>query len=285
MQGEAEAFVAGACEAMLEAVFLALDDSARPLGFIELSIRAFADGCDSRPVPHVEGWYVEPSARRTGIGRLLMSAAEDWARALGFSELASDTEVENVASQEAHARCGFSETERLVKFRKRLGNKVTIRNCELGDLDELVSLFTKVVQERIWLGTEPGFDQAKYRERWAQMVNGHGGVVFVAVQGAALVGYIGIHPGSNHSCTIGMAVRDGHRGQGIGSALLRQAIQWAERRGEVELFLGVFPHNTAAIRLYEKHGFKESCRRDGFATRQNGDVWDMIEMTLPIKRS
>jgi aminoglycoside 6'-N-acetyltransferase I len=120
MQREADAFVGGGRQAMLEAVYLAEDDSARTLGFIELSIRAFADGCESRPVPHVEGWYVEPAARRSGIARALLSAAEDWARALGFTELASDTEVENVASQHAHARCGFAETERLVKFRKRL---------------------------------------------------------------------------------------------------------------------------------------------------------------------
>jgi aminoglycoside 6'-N-acetyltransferase I len=120
MQREADALSTGARQAVLEAVFLAEDDSARPLGFIELSIRAFADGCESRPVPHVEGWYVEPSARRTGIARSLVTAAEDWARALGFTELASDTEVENVASQRAHASCGFAETERLVKFRKRL---------------------------------------------------------------------------------------------------------------------------------------------------------------------
>lgn len=122
MQCEADAFVAGARQAALEAVFLAEDDSAWPLGFIELSIRAFADGCESMPVPHVEGWYVEPSVRRTGIARALMSAAENWARAHGFTELASDTEVENVASQDAHAGCGFAETERLVKFRKRLGD-------------------------------------------------------------------------------------------------------------------------------------------------------------------
>jgi aminoglycoside 6'-N-acetyltransferase I len=136
MQREAEAFVAGAREPTLEAVFLALDGAARPLGFIELSIRAFADGCDSMPVPHVEGWYVEPTARRAGIGRALMSAAEDWAQTLGFTELASDTEVENIASQDAHASCGFAETERLVKFRKRLRDKIIIRNCQQSDLDK-----------------------------------------------------------------------------------------------------------------------------------------------------
>jgi aminoglycoside 6'-N-acetyltransferase I len=90
------------------------------VGFLELSVRDFADGCDSAPVPHVEGWYIEPPARGLALGADLMHAAETWSVERGFSELASDTEVENVASQNAHAACGFEETERLVKFRKSL---------------------------------------------------------------------------------------------------------------------------------------------------------------------
>jgi aminoglycoside 6'-N-acetyltransferase I len=83
-------------------------------------MRAFSDGCDSMPVPHVEGWYVEPFARRRHVGSALMQAAENWARERGFAELASDTEPWNDASLAAHARIGFQETERLVKFRKVL---------------------------------------------------------------------------------------------------------------------------------------------------------------------
>jgi aminoglycoside 6'-N-acetyltransferase I len=88
------------------------------VGFIEVALRAFADGCDSMPVPHVEGWYVEPAARRQGIARRLIDAVETWAGARGFNELASDTETHNVQSAFAHASCGFQEVERLIKFRK-----------------------------------------------------------------------------------------------------------------------------------------------------------------------
>lgn len=117
---EAHTFVADANDSTIDAVFVAAEAGSQPAGFIELSIRDFADGCDSMPIPHIEGWYVEPAARRNGVGRDLMRAAEAWARERGFTEIASDTEVENVDSQHAHARCGFEETERLVKFRKAL---------------------------------------------------------------------------------------------------------------------------------------------------------------------
>jgi aminoglycoside 6'-N-acetyltransferase I len=118
---EALGFVEGHPQSLLDAVFVAGDERARPIGFLELSLRPFADGCDSQPVPHVEGWYVEASVRRHGAGRALMQAAEDWARARGFCELASDTEVGNEDSRRAHEGCGFQEVERLIKFRKPIG--------------------------------------------------------------------------------------------------------------------------------------------------------------------
>ena len=117
---EAREFAAGSAVPGLTAVFFAEDDAAVPLGFLELSVRAFSDGCDSMPVPHVEGWYVEPQVRGKGVGRRLIESAERWARAHGFTEIASDTEISNEASLRAHTRCGFDEVERLIKFRKSL---------------------------------------------------------------------------------------------------------------------------------------------------------------------
>jgi aminoglycoside 6'-N-acetyltransferase I len=115
---EARAHAAGQ-SALIAAVWTAREaDDRPPAGFIEISIRAFSDGCDSMPVPHVEGWYVEPFARGRGLGRELMLAAEHWSRLRGFHEIASDTEVHNEASQRAHRACGFQEVERLVKYCK-----------------------------------------------------------------------------------------------------------------------------------------------------------------------
>ncbi len=72
------------------------------------------------PVPHIEGWFVNESARASGVGRALMDAAEAWCSEHGYTELASDTELLNVPSQLAHEKLGFEEVDRLVKFRKKL---------------------------------------------------------------------------------------------------------------------------------------------------------------------
>jgi predicted GNAT superfamily acetyltransferase len=54
------------------------------------------------------------------VGAALVRAAEDWAGARGYLELASDAELDNFDSQRAHASLGFVEVGRAVLFVKAL---------------------------------------------------------------------------------------------------------------------------------------------------------------------
>lgn len=101
--------------------FLAFDDVGAAVGFAEASLRSdYANGTDSSPVGFLEGLYVVPEQQRRGIGRALVAAVEQWTRALGCSELASDTLLDNANGHAAHAAYGFEETERVIYFRKRV---------------------------------------------------------------------------------------------------------------------------------------------------------------------
>ena len=114
---EIETIIAGTFSTIYPYVILVIEG----VGFAEVSMRSYAEGCDpARPVGYFEGWYVAPPHRRKGHGAALLRAAEDWARAQGCAEMASDAEIDNEVSHRAHAALGFEEVGRVVNFRKTL---------------------------------------------------------------------------------------------------------------------------------------------------------------------
>jgi aminoglycoside 6'-N-acetyltransferase I len=117
---EVDRYLAGQLSMPLE-VLLALDGERRVLGFVELSIRPYAEGCSSDRVAYLEGWYVDPDARRRGVGRELVKAAERWALSEGCREFGSDALLENEESAGAHLALGFEEVAQIRCFRKELG--------------------------------------------------------------------------------------------------------------------------------------------------------------------
>ena len=102
------------------AVLLAEQDDGRAVGVAELAIRPYAEGCLSDRVAYLEGWYVVPEARREGVGRALIAAAEEWGRAQGSTEFASDAHPDNDVSTAAHLATGFTDAGLVRCFRKDL---------------------------------------------------------------------------------------------------------------------------------------------------------------------
>lgn len=89
--------MAGICADADQAVFVAVREGGGLGGFAEVSIHPHALGCETHPVGYLEGWWVDPDLRRTGVGCQLLAAAEEWARAKGWREMASDTDLGNAA--------------------------------------------------------------------------------------------------------------------------------------------------------------------------------------------
>ena len=101
-------------------VLVAATGEGELVGFVEVSLREWAEGCRTHPVGYVEAWYVEPPFRRTGVGRRLIEAAESWAKKRGCTEMASDADLDNHVSHSAHRALAYSEIGRAVLFAKKL---------------------------------------------------------------------------------------------------------------------------------------------------------------------
>jgi len=116
---EIAAFFQGTASMPL-AVLIARSDTDEAVGFAELSIRNYAESSTTDRIAYLEGWYVEPSARRRGVGRALIAAAEEWARSQKCTEFGSDAELDNAISASAHRAVGFTETAQIRCFLKTL---------------------------------------------------------------------------------------------------------------------------------------------------------------------
>ena len=83
---------------------------------------------------------------------------------------------------------------------------------------------------------------------------------------------------TSHVGVLGIIVAEEHRGRGVGSALLRHALEWARSRFEV-VRLSVFSVNEGAHRLYLRFGFVD-CGRIPRAIRRGTTYYDELHMAL-----
>jgi RimJ/RimL family protein N-acetyltransferase len=160
---------------------------------------------------------------------------------------------------------------------------VTVRAAREDDLDAMVELTVAVAEEGRWIGTEAPVDRDRRRQRYAGDIERDDTGVFVAEAGGQLVGHLGLILARYGVADLGMLVADGWRGRGIGSALLRAGVDWARQAGAHKISLQVWPHNRAAIALYQRFGFQREGLLRRHYRRRSGELWDAVVMGLPLE--
>ena len=100
--------------------WVAVNDAGDIIAVLEAGMRLSANGCETLNLLFIEGVAVAPAFRGAGVGAALMATATQWARDRGIRELASDVEIDNAGSQRWHKMMGFTETERVICYRKQL---------------------------------------------------------------------------------------------------------------------------------------------------------------------
>jgi putative acetyltransferase len=123
-----------------------------------------------------------------------------------------------------------------------------------------------------------------WRKRLAEPPEGL--FLLVACAEGEVVGNLGlktfpIRPRIRHSGTIGMAVRDDWQGMGVGTHLLRTALDLADNwLNLTRVELTVYTDNVAGIALYEKFGFEREGTHRRYAFRDGGfvDAYSMARL-------
>jgi GNAT superfamily N-acetyltransferase len=86
-------------------------------------------------------------------------------------------------------------------------------------------------------------------EGWAQ-------AVLVADAGDAPAGYVSVHLDGDHGSIGLIAVDAAARGRGLGEALARGAVGWCAREGATTMSVVTQGRNAAALRTFERAGFR-----------------------------
>ena len=135
-----------------------------------------------------------------------------------------------------------------------------IRDATEVDLPDIVGIYNSTVPLRnVTADTEPV--TVERRKAWLRE---HGGrrPVWVAEDGGGIVGWIALsdfqngRPAYHATAEVGVYVKEGRRGRGIGRFLLDEAIRRSPRLGLKTLTAGTFGHNVPSLRLFEGFGFE-----------------------------
>lgn len=106
--------------------------------------------------------------------------------------------------------------------------------------------------------------------------------VFVLVSEDTLLGYVNVRVLGDEAELMRIAVLPKVRGQRFGLRLLRAGLREMCARGAEAATLEVRAGNTAAIRLYEKHGFLLAGRRKNYYEKPVEDALIYWNRTLSV---
>jgi RimJ/RimL family protein N-acetyltransferase len=149
-----------------------------------------------------------------------------------------------------------------------------VRPATEVDRVPLATLFAAVAEERDGIAAEPPVD-IEHRAAAFEL-----DATMVAAAADEIIGGIWVEGPYFGFGEIGMLVAREWRGRGVGAALVTASIDWSREQGLHKLSLSVFPHNEAALTLYRKFGFEVEGRRRKQIRRENGELWDLIDMGL-----
>ena len=145
---------------------------------------------------------------------------------------------------------------------------LTIRDFQPGDVNACRACVVELQDSGREIDPRLRTGESMADEYWLQMharCREQSGTILVAQRGDAVIGFVMLlarvahegldEPPGDYALVAELVVLDGHRGAGIGRALLRAAEHLARESGATELRIGVLSRNLPARGLYLDEGF------------------------------
>lgn len=173
------------------------------------------------------------------------------------------------------------------EFLAKDGRKLKLRAVRWEDLDALLEFINSLVEEGadIYMTTKTTRDaEADWLGRLlariekGEVIDCIGEVDNQVVAHAEVVKRAGI---MSHVGDLGIGIRQGYRGVGIGRHVIQTLIDESRKAGLEILVLDVFDTNESAKALYRKMGFREIGRIPHAIRKQNRYI-DLVRMVLEI---
>lgn len=129
---------------------------------------------------------------------------------------------------------------------------ISVRLMKETDLDSVAAIEAEIFSLP-W--SKNAFEDSLKSENTLYVVSENNGVI---------TGYCGMYLSFEEGNITNVAVSPAHRQQGIAHNMLNYIFKLAKEKGIKDTFLEVRETNVAAIKLYEKLGFKEAGMRKNF---------------------
>lgn len=161
-----------------------------------------------------------------------------------------------------------------------------IREAEVEDATELIALLDQIGHESSFTSLDENgiamseSEMQRFINKQAQSDNQ---ITLLAYLNEELTGLINItadqRPRVRHIGDIFLGIKKAYWGNGLGSILMEEAIEWAQSSGSIRrLQLTVQKRNLAAVHLYKKLGFIIEGLQERGACIEGGEFLDVYQM-------
>jgi L-amino acid N-acyltransferase YncA len=164
--------------------------------------------------------------------------------------------------------------------------EVRLRDATVEDLAAIVEIYNSTIPSRV-VSADTKPVSVEQRLPWFYEHDPTRRPIRVAEKDGELVGWLSLsdfydgRPAYKGTAEIGIYIREGHRGEGIGGRMLEEAIRRAPDLGIKTLTAGAFATNEASIGLFGRFGFERWAHFPRVA-ELDGDERDLIVLGLRL---